>query len=59
MSWAEFSSLDVQQVRPGVIPERSEVEFQYTMKQLYELKTGDKIKDPVARVGVVVGDVDG
>uniref|UniRef100_A0A7S2QSU7 YchJ-like middle NTF2-like domain-containing protein n=1 Tax=Chlamydomonas chlamydogama TaxID=225041 RepID=A0A7S2QSU7_9CHLO len=42
-SWADFQTLDILQVRDG--SEEAEVDLRFTMKQVFELQSGEKIKD--------------
>lgn len=42
------------QVQPGTNPEQAEIDFQYNMRQLYELATGERITNPANRVRILL-----
>ena len=39
--------------KEGVAVGSAEVDFQYSMRQVYDLQTGNKVKDPPTQVGRV------
>ena len=47
MSWAEYLSLSLKQIRQGASGEEAWIEFEFQVKRRYELATGEKVAKPV------------